>query len=203
MDVERDRRRELIDALSSHFDCFEEVKLRHATFSRHFVKADVVAVPFDERLSRFAIAFEVKEPDQTWHYAKWSQAARQAYDYVFASIEENSTASKYAGRRISGAFLFPSPPYSPEGKGKDNSLLLRPENEELFAGIMHLGLHLRVGYAHWNEKLTKPRFTLRFGPNPVWDQLVGFKDQGINLLSGTRPLGSRRIDFAAELDGFN
>ncbi|WP_127558005.1 hypothetical protein [Nioella ostreopsis] len=202
MDIEQARREELMNALADDFWCFEEVNLRHATFNRHLVRADVVAVPKDTRLERFAIAFEVKEPDKSWHYAKWAQAARQAYDYVFARIEDSSSASVFAGRRISGAFLYPAPIYYPEGKGRSPNQYCRDDNEELTTGILHLGLHLRVGWAAWDFKPREPRFELRFGPNPVWRQRIGFQKQGINLLSGSRPLGSRRIDFASELDGF-
>lgn len=202
MDIERQNRTELITALGSSFRCFEEVTLEHATFTDHKIRADVVAIPADERLSEYALAFEVKCPDQSWHYAKWSQVFRQASDYVYAKIGTTSNAAEFAGRRIAGAFIFPSPPYRPEGKGKNVSPYLRPENEEVFAGVAHLGLHLRIGLAGWSEFGNHKNFELRFGPNPVWSQKIGFKKQGISLLSGKRSLGSRRIDFKSELDGF-
>lgn len=202
MDHEKARRTELILALQDDFDCFEEVTLRHATFTRQFVRADVVGVPRDPRLNGFALAFEVKEPTTEWHYPKWSHAVKQSSDYVYGRIQENSSAATYAGRRISAAFLFPAPPYKPESLTPSNSPFMRYGQEALHAGILHLALHFRVGYAYWNSQPKTPRFTLCFGPNRVWEQRFGFTSQGLSLLSGSRPLGSRRIDFKEELDGF-
>jgi hypothetical protein len=203
MDVEREQRRALIDALGEEFDCFEEVPLRHAIFSKRMVRADLVAVPRDTRLASYAFAFEVKQPDQTWDYSRWSQALRQASDYIYGAITPQGSAAIYAGRRISAAFMYPSPPLDPEGRLPDKGLYVRPDTSVMVTGLFHMALHLRVGRAHWEtDSKGKRVFALNFGPNPVWCSKKGFRDQGLHLVAGKRTLGSQRIDIRKELDGW-
>lgn len=202
MDVELEQRRALIEALGDQFECFEEVPLQHAIFERRFVRADIVAVPKDERLSSYAFAFEVKQPDKTWDYSRWSNALRQASDYIYGAITSKGPASRFAGRRISAAFMYPSPPLDPEGRLADKGPYVRPDTSVMVTGLFHMGLHLRVGRAHWESDKEGKRFWLSFGPNPVWCSRRGFRDQGLNLVAGKRTLGSQRIDVRAELDGW-
>jgi hypothetical protein len=199
MDVERERRQELMAALGEGFEFFEEATLRHATFTGRKVRADIVAVPRDNRLSGYAFAFEVKEP-KDGHYAFWSRTVRQAADYVYASVEASGSAGRYAGRRIAGAFVFPAPPYDPTGLKGIASPFVRRGEEAMVSGIFHLALHFRVGRAFWQEP--KRRFCLSFGPNTVWESDCGFRIQGFGLITGERSLGSRRIDVRTELDGW-
>lgn len=202
MDIEKARRAELMAALGDQFVCFEEVTLTHAMFTRHKVRADVVAIPLDERLAGYAFAFEVKEPTQAWNYAAWSGAIRQASDYVYAKIDPVAPAVQFAGRRIAGAFMFPSPPYNPHGMPMEPTPFVRPGEEQMVSGQFHLALHFRVGRAFWETTRRGPRFNLSFGPNPVWDSERGLWHHGVNLIAGKRTLGSGKIDVKAELDGW-
>lgn len=202
MDVEKEQRAALIAALGNEFDCFEEVALQHALFGRRTVRADIVAVPRDERLASYAFAFEVKQPNTTWDYSAWAHAIRQATDYIYAPILPLGPAAKFAGRRISAAFMFPAPGIDPEGRRPDKGPYVRPDTSVMVTGLFHLALHLRVGRAHWEQDRHGSRFCLSFGPNPVWCSGKGFRDQGLNLVAGKRTLGSQRIDIRKELDGW-
>ncbi|MGQ0685787.1 hypothetical protein [Bradyrhizobium sp.] len=89
MDIEKDRRAELIRALSGHFLCYEEVTLRHCLLTNHRIRADIVAVPIVSQFWNYPLAFEVKEPDgKNRSAAAWLQAFTQAADYVYGVIEE-------------------------------------------------------------------------------------------------------------------
>ncbi|WP_421951704.1 hypothetical protein [Pelagibacterium sp.] len=202
MDVEKEQRAALVSALGAGFECFEEVPLQHALFTRRTIRADILAVPKDDRLASYAFAFEVKQPDTSWDYSAWAQAIRQATDYVYASIQPSGPAAKYAGRRISAAFKFPAPPVDPEGRRVDKGPYVRPDTSVMVTGVFHLALHLRVGRAYWEDDQHGRRFRLDFGPNPVWCCRRGFRNQGINLVAGKRTLGSQRIEIRNELDGW-
>ncbi len=202
MDVELEQRKALIAALGDQFECFEEVPLQHAIFTRRHIRADIIAVPKDERLSSYAFAFEVKLPDRSWDYSRWSNALRQASDYIYGAITPDGPARRYAGRRISAAFMYPSPPLDPEGRLPDKGPYVRPDTSVMVTGVFHMGLHLRVGRAYWEHHKNGQRFRLSLGPNPVWCSQQGFRDQGLNLVAGKRALGSGRIDVSAELDGW-
>lgn len=206
MDVEKERRAELVAALGEQFICFEEVALRHPLFSKHRVRADIVAIPLDKRLENYALAFEVKEPKHGYmNYASWSQAMRQAADYVYAKIEgrpNRPDLTPFIGRRISGAFLFPSPAWNPAGHVASlDDPFVRPGDEKIVTGAMHLALHLRVGRGFWEKRSAGRRFVLSFGPNEVWRSDSGFMEASIGLITGKRTLGSQKLDVMAELDG--
>lgn len=201
MDVEKEYRAELIGALGSAFECFEEVPLEHPLFRGRKVRADLVAIPVDPRLSGYALAFEVKRPDRTWDYSKWSGAIRQASDYVYGRIAPAGPARAFAGRRIAAAFMFPSPPLNTEGRLTDTGPFVFPASSVMVSGLFHMALHFRVGSAYWETIGRERNFCLTFGPNPVWDTRRGLRTQGINLIAGSRTLGSQRIDWKAELDG--
>jgi len=200
MDVEKKHRAELIRALDSHFVCFEEVKLRHALMTKHCIRADVIAIPTDQKFWGFAIAFEVKEPTSKYrNAADWIQTLRQASDYVYASIEpekRDDNLASYVGRRVAAAFVFPAPKYALVGTEHE-----KPGDARFLAGAMQLGLHFRVGGADWESTGIGPRFRLMMGPNEVWRSDCGFCHTGPGLLSGKRTLGSRKVDVMAELDG--
>ncbi|RWP46877.1 hypothetical protein [Mesorhizobium sp.] len=202
MDIEKERRADLIAGLGEQFRCFEEVTLTHATFTRRKIRADVIAIPVDDRLADYALAFEVKEPSQAWNYSDWSHAIRQASDYVYGKIDPVAPAAKYAGRRIACAFMFPSPPYNPHGLPMAPTPFVRPGLEQMVSGQFHLALHFRVGRAFWETSKLGRRFALSFGPNPLWDSEHGFLDRGLSLIAGKRTLGSGKIDVKAELDGW-
>jgi len=206
MDVEKNRRAELIEVLSGHFICFEEVDLRHALMTKHCIRADVVAIPNEPKFWGFAIAFEVKEPTSKYrNSADWIQSLRQAADYVYASIEPKNRAdnlSSHFGRRIAAAFLYPVPSYMPNIREVTQADAELVEKDDRFlAGAMQLALHFRVGGASWEQTGIGPRFRLIFGPNEVWRSDCGFCHSGPGLLSGKRTLGSRKVDVMAELDG--
>ena len=190
MDVERFRRTELIERLNSEFECFQEVWLRPILQSEKRVRADVVAVPRSEDLSNIIIAFEVKEPRQEQNFVKWTKAFRQAYDYVDAVVDDPVRAPPIAGLRVACAFVYPSPSYQPPGSTNVTSRFLRPGHEAAMAGVIHLALQFRVGIANIDEK---SRLILSFGPNTIWQERLGFLNFNMGLVTGTRPLGSRRI----------
>jgi hypothetical protein len=201
MDVEKENRCNLISALGDEFECYEEVPVEHVIFKHRAVRPDIVAVPRDLRLSRYALAFEVKRPNTTWNYADWSQAIRQASDYVYGRIGPKAPCADLVGRRIAAVFMFPCPPVDPEGRLLDKGPFVRPDCSVVVTGVFHLALHFRIGRALWRTTRHGQEFSLCFGPNEVWNSRKGFKNQGINLLTGSRTIGSQRMDVAAELDG--
>jgi hypothetical protein len=201
MDIEKPRRTELIEALQDHFLCFEEVTLRHALFSKYCVRADVVAIPLDQQYFPYALAFEVKQPNAvTWNYATWSIALHQAADYVYSSIEPQPSQphlGQFRGRRISGAFIFPSPVFDRRG----GETLSRSGEEQLISGALQLALHFRVGHAGWEQTGKGRRFKLSFGLNEVWRSDCGFCFTATGLITGKRSIGAKKIDIFSELDG--
>lgn len=202
MDPEKARRAELMAMLEKRFMCFQEVTLRHAMLSRYCIRADVVAIPLDQKYFPYAIAFEVKLPNaDQWNFATWSKAMHQASDYVYATIEPqhgSPALAQFVGRRIAGAFIFPSPDCYPRG-GRRGAEFVREGDEQMIAGALQLTLHFRVGHAGWQPTGIGPRLVMSFGPNEVWRSDVGFC--GTDLLAGKRRIGSQKIDVFAELDG--
>lgn len=197
MDIERNIRRELIEALSPDFACFEEVPLRHALFQNQTLRADVVAIPIERQFWGHALAFEVKDTSKDRNYAFWSSAIRQAGDYVYAEVQsEHPTLS---GRRISAALVYPAPdyyPYIPKIDPPDH-----PDEAIMISGAFHAAMHFRVGRAHIDVARHLKRLTLYMGPNDFWAQGHGFTGQARPLLLNKRPIGSQRIDVAAALSG--
>jgi hypothetical protein len=196
MDVEKNRRSELVDALRDHFICYEEVSLRHPLLTKYCVRADVVAIPTDRSFWNFPIAFEVKEPNsKDRSAAAWLQAFSQAADYVYGAIEARERAdnlSHHTGQRIAAAFVYPG--Y--QRNGSDTA-----DDARFISGAMQLGLHFRVGSASWEKTGIGPRLRLLLGFNEVWRTDCGFCHSGPSLLNGKRRLGSRRINAIAELGG--
>lgn len=198
MDVEKERRAELMKALRNDFLCFEEVDLRHSLFIKHVIRADIVAIPLDDRFAGYALAFEVKEPKvKRRNYADLIQTLRQAADYVYAKIEPRTSIGsleQFRGRRIAAAFLYPSPSVS--------EYLRDDRGRHIVLGALQLGLHFRVGHAQWETTGLGARFKLRFGLNEIWRSDVGFCHTGPTLLTGKRSVGSARVNVLTELDGF-
>ncbi|THD77999.1 MAG: hypothetical protein E7812_12475 [Phenylobacterium sp.] len=196
MDVEAAHRRDLISALGDFFLCFEEVEIEHPLLTGLTVRADVVAIPCDRALWGHALAFEVKCYDETADYAKWSAAIRQASDYVLGRIR--SDHHLLAGRRISAALVYPSPAYQAYVPKHDAPADIA--TRIMITGAFHCALHWRVGRAH---RSARDGLTLSFGPNEFWTTRRGFTAQSKNLLTNSRPVGSRRVDVSAVLDGFD
>lgn len=194
MDIERDRRAELVAALSGHFLCYEEVTLRHPLLTSHLVRADVVAIPIDPEFWNYPLAFEVKEPDgKNRSAAAWLQAFTQAADYVYGAIEKkqsNASLSSRAGQRIAAAFVYPG--Y--QRAGSDTA-----DDACFISGALQLGLHFRVGSASWEKTGIGPRLRLLLGPNEVWRTDCGFCHSGPALLRGRRRIGSKSVDAIALL----
>jgi hypothetical protein len=192
VDVEKATRVELITALSSEFDCFEEVNIEHFAFSRHRVRADVVAFPRDVRFAEYALAFECKIPKESWQDKHWAYAARQASDYNFGRIVRDRRFQQFENRRIAASFLFPSPRMS---------MVTGDANDASTFGIMLLALHFRVGRAFWEQRKNGKRFVVAFGPNEIWRSDTGYAHVADGLIKGKRTLGSQKIDVIQELDG--
>ncbi len=197
MDIERDLRADLIDALSPDFLCFQEVKLRHALFPNRSVRADVVAIPIDREFWGHALAFEVKVVTERSDYAFWSSAIRQAHDYVYAHIDSDD--QNLIGRRISAALVYPGPRYMPY-LPRVNPPLNAAETV-MISGAFHSALHFRVGRARRDENRRDKRMGLYMGPNEFWAENHGFTGQAVPLLKNKRPIGSQRIDVTTELGG--
>lgn len=203
MDVEKARRNELMMALGSSFDCFEEVILRHPTFQNHTIRADLVAVPVDSRFNNYALAFEVKNATPDWSAIEWCEAIKQASDYVYATIEPNQASLEaFSGRRISASFIFPAPPYDRFGTHSDGRGVIRENEVTVATGALHLALHFRVGRAYWWGVSSGQIFSLSLGPNLIWDAKNGFRKAYIGLVTGKRSIGSQMIDVMKELSGF-
>jgi hypothetical protein len=196
MDIEAGLRRELIDSLHDSFLCFEEVEIEHPMFSNLKLRADVVAVPIDERFWGHALAFEVKCFDETADYADWSGAVKQASDYVLGRIRSDN--HNLLGRRVSAAFVYPAPrdqPYVPKSNWPPDISM-----QVMTAGVFHCAIHWRVGRAHRSER---DGLVLSFGPNELWTRRWGFSGQSQALLTNRRRIGSRGVDICAMLDGFD
>lgn len=192
MDVEKERRNELIRALSADFVCFEEVRLQHFTFPRISVRADIVAVPLTPEYRGYAFAFEVKQPSERWQYKDWSKTIRQASDYVYGKILPDPRLSGHVGRRIACSFVYPAPEYIRSKPTEEDSIIV---------GIFHLAIHFRVGRAFTDNSRRTTRFCLTMGPNEVWRSDVGYTGQAPGLIKGLRTVGSQRVDVLRELDG--
>ena len=192
MDVEKQRRSELIRALDPDFVCFEEVRLQHLTFPRLTVRADIVAIPIAPQFQGYALAFEVKDPSEQWQYKNWSKTIRQASDYVYGKILPDPRLNEHVGRRISCSFVYPSPEYI---------RTMPTEEDSIIVGIFHLAIHFRVGRAFIDTSRREKRFCLTMGPNDVWRSDVGYTGQAEGLIKGKRTVGSQRVDILRELDG--
>lgn len=195
MDIEKDRRKQLIAALGADFDCFEEVRLRHAFFDTRTLYADVVALPRDSRHAASPLAFEVKEPNaKSRSPFGWLHAFHQASDYVYAAIDPHQRCQELramSGLRVRAAFVFPS--YERDGTAPSGNVV------EFLRGAAQLALHFRVGTTSWEKSGGGLRFRLMLGVNEIWRSDVGFCHSHFDLLSGIRSFGSGKIDVLAEI----
>lgn len=192
MDIEKERRAELIEILGKNFRCYEEVRLRHALFGRRVLRADVIAVPVEGEFSGVPIAFEVKQPAYNQQFKFWIYALRQAADYVYGRIEPQlrTADSLPIGRRVAAAFIFPAPHISDFGLDGGTDPLL---------GAATLALHYRVGQvrpSRRNEKI----FSLAFANNEIWQADRGFNRTAVQFLDGRFPLGAGAVNAIDELD---
>lgn len=158
------------------------------------LRADLIAIPKDDKFCEQLFAFEVKIPDGTWHYAHWSDTIRQAENYVYGLIDSSHVMG---GRFVTAAFVYPFPDIF--GPCRDDPPIIRAGDEPMLQGALNLALHLRVGRAFSDFHHRAPRFTLAFGPNEVWREDVGFLPGGTGLLKGRRRFGSRKVDVLKEL----
>jgi hypothetical protein len=199
MDVEIEKRKELIGYISNSFYCYEEVTLLHSVFTKRKVRCDVLAIPKDSRYAGLTFAFEVKldvvdRPDEDWR-----KAIHQAMDYIYAVVDDGKF-SGLNGRRVTSAFIFPG-----------NLQHVLPHQDTAMAverGIIWGGLlvaaHFRVGQATVESFANRStRFALKFGTNPAWRSDKGFTDQADGLLIGKRQIGSRKVDVWQDLAGMN
>jgi len=184
MDIEADKRREVIGAINHFFDVWEEVSLSGADGN---LRLDVVAVPRDRSIIDAAIGFEVKSPSRAPNFQNWAKAFKQAADYVDARIVDDRVPHKI----LTGVFVYPSPPYVPY---VSPTPIMYPgagvwfRNEQLlqYAGVIHLAQHFRVGHARWQKQRQEEAFQLSMGPNPVWNSKYGWARDGKNLLGSIR-----------------
>jgi len=201
MDIEKPIRLELIEALSPHFFCFEEVVLRHALLRARLIKADVVAFPRGGQLGGCGFAFETKVKTQFYDHSHYSEAIKQASDYVYAKVEADKRLNEFEGKFIHSSFVFPSPPFY----ANQSSIPAEAETQSsellLASGAIHLALHFRVGRAYWEKSFPDRKFVLAFGRNDVWNSRDGFVKRGDGLLQQKRRLGSKKVDFISELTG--
>jgi hypothetical protein len=105
-------------------------------------------------------------------------------------------------RRISAAFVFPSPVYLPTGAQPSlPSSLIKTEDLAAVSGAFLLGLHLRVGRAVYDDK---GRLELSFAGSSIWRADRGFAaHHARELLRNTRRLGSRKVDICRVLKGLD
>lgn len=197
MDIEKERRAELIAGLGEHFACYEHVRLRHPIFQRFTLECDVLAVPRDAAWRGLTFAFEVKLPEAKMLLQPkfWTRAIKQASDYVYSEVVAPSH-SGLNGRRVSAAFLFPGP-----AELVLNAGLLGPTRDEL-RGVFEVANHFRVGRANWVPVGRNPqgRMSIEMGVN-IWRSDMGFKQTAQGVLRGRRPFGSQQVDLLAELSG--
>lgn len=192
MDIEKQRRIELIQSLGSGFHFFEEVRLRHAMFEGRIIRADVLAVPVEGKFAGVPLAFEVKEPTPEQQSKFWVKALRQAADYVYAKIEPpvRKCEGLPVGGRIAAAFIFPAPATT------DYDL---QDRKDVLIGARALALHFRVGQARPSVR-GKGRFALAFAGNEIWQSDCGFKEVAGQFIGGGYRLGSKIINAIEELD---
>lgn len=171
MDVEKETRRLLIERLGRSFNCIEEAPLITA---KGPVRCDVLARPVDEAFSMFLFAFECKQPNKDWHYAKWARAIKQGIDYVDALPEGRATSLGLVGTRVTCSFLFPAPFEVPSESQLAESDFVREGYENAIAGMFHLALMFRCGRAGTMNFTNINCFGLAIGPNPIWSDRFGF-----------------------------
>lgn len=187
----RDRLRQRLEAA---FETFEEVPVRHALFRHRRLRADVLAIPRDERFSDIALAFETKgDPD--WDKPRWARALKQASDYVLATVEPEVAA--HAGKRVMATFVFPAPPWvtgdALDGRGPVDG------RAAFLSGMAQMAAFHRVGMAKFSPELQGRPLILSFGPNEVWLSTTGWRSAARDLLVGRRQIGSQRFAILDEL----
>lgn len=189
-DYEAETRRELIELLSPHFFCKEEVMLENALFVRR-VRADVIASPKESKYSGLTFAFEVKVPKQNWELKNWLHATKQASDYVWGQIVDET--SVFASRRVNAAFVYPGPNLLAWANDNfKNERFFRDYDVQPLRGVFDLALHFRVGTARLSAARSSS-LELKFSTNRIWSAQNGFSVHADNLLMGPQRLGSASV----------
>jgi hypothetical protein len=200
MDIEKPVRIELMNALSEHFICFEEVNLFHALLPKQIIRADVVAFPRGDQLAGCGIAFETKLPTAEIDSANFAEVIKQSSDYVYASVAPDDRVGEYVGRRINSSFVFPSQPFRTQMRDLEKEFGSNGAEVLQASGALQLALHFRVGRAYWEKAYPDKRFALAFGRNDVWNSQEGFLKRGEALFNPKRRLGTKRVDFISEIE---
>ena len=190
MDVEEATRAACIEILNEGFECFEEVHLRDSGGGH--LRCDILAIPRLTELSAYPIAIECKRPSQDWHFVLWSEAIKQAADYVGTDTDDRRFPQSH---RIAGSVIYPAPMQVPSSEALQESDYVRPGYENAIAGMFHLGLQFRVGRLG-QQNLTNITYSaINFGGNSVWTSRVGFMQNYRRILTMTRPFGAGRRSF--------
>ncbi|WP_306132990.1 hypothetical protein [Roseivivax marinus] len=187
MDIEREKREELISVLEGNFVCFEECRLKLAGFDQ-YLRTDVLAVPRYGN-DRWIFAFEVKVPTVKWEFKTWIRALRQAADYPNCHVADER-AGTANGSLVNATFLYPGL----DLRGWDDEASLenrfyREHDREPLRGAFLFAQHFRVG-----SVAIKPRngqVSLKLGTDPVWDSRSDFRSKAPGLLA-KRPVGSSK-----------
>lgn len=188
MDIEADRRQEVISQVSEAFICIEECCLSLMGFEEQ-LRADVVAISKSES-DPWVLAFEVKMPSQKWELKNWLKSLRQAGDYPNCKLVDER-AGPANGRVINASFLYPGPDLSLwDDQDSQHTRFYRDYDIEPLRGAVLLAQHFKVGMAARDPKTSK--FILRLGTDPVWDSNVGFRKKSADLLSKRRVGSSKR-----------
>lgn len=177
--------------LDKDFELHEEVCVRHSLFKRRRLRLDLLAIPRDPRLSDIALAFETK-PDREWDIPLWSEALKQASDYVLATVEPDLKA--HAGKRVMAVFVYPSPL---EGLADAHHYIEDPRLS-FYAGMLHMAGYSRVGIAKISSAYREIPLCLLV-PNVVWISSRGWRANARDILVGKRQLGSQRFPILEEL----
>lgn len=185
-------RNRLRGLICDDFDVFEEVNLSHSLFRHRLLRADLVAIPRDPKMSDIAIAFETKK-DQDWDIPSWGAALKQASDYVLATIhKDRPQIAPHAGKRVMAVFMFPCASRQNWGACDD-------VREAALSGMSHLAASFRVGVARSVNYGRVERIALMV-PNEVWVAGRGWRSDARNILVGKRQIGSQRFPILEELD---
>ena len=185
LDIEQEKRKQLISYLGDSYHCLEECRLGLMGFNE-ILRADVVAFSKCET-EPWTLAFEVKVPTHKWELKHWLNALRQAGNYPNCTVIDERAGSA-AGSLIDASFIYPGPDLGHwKDENSQDNRFYRDHDIEPLRGAILLAQHFKVGTANYDPRANK--FSLKLGTDPIWDTRSGFRKKSKNLLA-KRKIGS-------------
>lgn len=184
---ELDNLNALEGAIFPGFVGYREVPVRHALFTKHLLRVDLLGVPRDPAFSDLLVGFEVKRHKQD----KWSEQAlaktvKQASDYCLATVEPDRDDIEFLrGRRVLAAFIWPA-----------------PLNNDAFRRMFQVASYFRVGAARIDYRKRDQRLEMRLG-QVIWSTANEWSGVARTTLAGKRQIGSQRFNVLDELQALD